>query len=180
MIGPAAREPADGSPGRSCSPTSSGSTNLLETIGDDAWENVVRWHDETLRSLIESHRGEVVHTTGDGFFATFQSATRAATCAVEIQRRLAEHRRGHGFAPQVRIGLHAAEATVVADDYAGLGVHEAARVGALAEGGEIVVTCETVEGEGFPFSLSNERAVSLKGIAQPVAVASVDWRHGRG
>jgi class 3 adenylate cyclase len=153
-----------------------GSTNLLETIGDEAWEDVVRWHDETLRSVIESHRGDVVHTTGDGFFATFEDATSAATSAVAIQRRLAEHRKQHGFAPQVRIGLHSAEATVVADDYAGLGVHEAARVGALAEGGEILTTCETVEAEELPFPLSNERAVSLKGLAEPVRVVSVEWR----
>lgn len=153
-----------------------GSTNLLETIGDEAWEDVVRWHDETLRSVIESHRGDIVHTTGDGFFATFGDATAAATSAVAIQRRLADHRKQHGFAPQVRIGLHSAEATVVADDYAGLGVHEAARVGALAEGGEILTTCETVEAEELPFPLSNERAVSLKGLAQPVRVVSVEWR----
>ncbi|MDP9296057.1 MAG: adenylate/guanylate cyclase domain-containing protein, partial [Actinomycetota bacterium] len=153
-----------------------GSTNLLETIGDDAWEDVVRWHDETLRSAIESHRGEIVHTTGDGFFATFADAPGAAACAVAIQRKLADHRRLHGFAPQVRIGLHAAEATVMVDDYAGLGVHEAARVGALAEGGQIVVTCETVEAEPIPYPVRNERAVSLKGIARPVRVVSVDWQ----
>ena len=153
-----------------------GSTNLLETIGDEAWENVVRWHDETLRSAIESHGGEIVHTTGDGFFATYADITAAAACAVAIQRRLAEHRRLHGFAPQVRIGLHAAEATVMVDDYAGLGVHQAARVGALADGGEIVVTCDTVEGEPIPYALMNERAVTLKGIARPVRVVSIDWQ----
>ena len=153
-----------------------GSTNLLETIGDDAWEGVVRWHDETLRSAIESNGGEVVHSTGDGFFATFDDTPAAAACGVAIQRLLAEHRRDHGFAPQVRIGLHAAEATVMVGDYAGMGVHQAARVGALAEGGEIVVTCETVEGEPFPYPVSNERAVSLKGIARPVRVVSIDWR----
>ena len=77
---------------------------------------------------------------------------------------------------QVRIGLHAAEATVMVDDYAGLGVHQAARVGALADGGEIVVTCETVDGEPIPYAVMNERAVSLKGIAQPVRVVSIDWQ----
>ena len=76
-------------------------------------------------------------TTGDGFFASFGDAGAALDCADLIQH-LAEHRRRHGFAPQVRIGVHAAEATAVADDYAGLGVHEAARVGALAEGGGVV------------------------------------------
>ena len=63
------------------------------------------------------------------------------------------------------------------DDYAGMGVHQAARVGALAEGGEIVVTCETVEAEPIPYAVSDERTVSLKGIAQPVRVVSIDWRN---
>ena len=153
-----------------------GSTSLLATIGDDAWENVVRWHDETLRSVIESHGGEVVHPTGDGYFATFEDPSSAAKGAVEIQRRLARHRREHGFAPQVRIGLHAAEATVIADDYAGLGVHQAARVGALSQAGEILVTCETLDREHIGFPVTQEREVSLKGIDQPVRVATIDWR----
>jgi class 3 adenylate cyclase len=153
-----------------------GSTNLIETIGDDAWEDVVRWHDETLRSAIESKGGEIVHSTGDGFFASFADASAGASSAVAIQRLLAEHRRLHGFAPQVRIGLHAAEATVMADDYAGMGVHQAARVGALAEAGEIVVTCETVEAQPIHYAVSDERSVSLKGIARPVRVVSIDWR----
>jgi class 3 adenylate cyclase len=153
-----------------------GSTNLLETLGDEAWEDVTRWHNDTLQTLIRSHAGEVVHTTGDGYFAAFPDATTAASCGVAIQRGLAEHRREHGFAPQVRIGLHASEATVIPNDYAGIGVHLAARVGALAEGGEIVVTCETVEGEPIPFRVTNERSVSLRGIADPVRVVSIDWR----
>jgi class 3 adenylate cyclase len=139
----------------------------------------MRWHNEALQGLIGAHGGAVVHGTGDGFFATFEDAKTAASCAVAIQRRLADHRREHGFAPKVRIGLHAAEATVVADDYAGIGVHEAARVGALADGDEIVVTRETLDGEPIPFAVTNERSVSLKGLARPVTVASIDWRTGR-
>jgi len=153
-----------------------GSTNLLEAIGDEAWEDVVRWHNETLESLIRGHRGDVVHSTGDGYFAAFADASAASTCAVAIQQRLAEHRRRHGFAPQLRIGLHAAEATVVGEDYAGIGVHEAARVAALAEGNEILVTCSTIEGDPIPFPVMRERAEMLKGIASPVKVATVEWR----
>ncbi|HEX6132212.1 MAG TPA: adenylate/guanylate cyclase domain-containing protein, partial [Actinomycetota bacterium] len=153
-----------------------GSTNLIGAMGDEAWEELTRWHHETLRSLIETHGGEVVHSTGDGFFATFADAATAATCAVAIQRRLAEHRTQHGFAPQVRIGLHAGEATTVAGDYAGLDVHEAARVGAIAEGSEILVTAATVAAEPIPFPTSDERTVTLKGIAEPVRVVAVDWR----
>jgi len=157
-----------------------GSTNLLETMGDEAWEGVLRWHDGELRHAIGSHRGEVVHTTGDGFFASFADAGDAAACAVAIQRRLAEHRRAHGFAPQVRIGLHAAEAIELGDDYTGIGVHEAARVGALAEGNEIVVTSRTVELTPIPFPIEKERAVAVKGIAEPVRVVTVVWRAREG
>jgi class 3 adenylate cyclase len=155
-----------------------GSTNLIETIGDAAWEDILRWHDDMLRTQISSHRGRVVHSTGDGFFASFAETGDGVACAIAIQRRLAEQRRRQGFAPQVRIGLHAAEATEIADDYAGIGVHEAARVGALAEGGEILVTVSSIERDGFPFGIGDEREVSLKGIAQPVRVAPVDWRSG--
>jgi class 3 adenylate cyclase len=55
-------------------------------------------------------------------------------------------------------------------------VHEAARVGALAEADEIVVTASTAAAEEMPFELSQEREVSLKGIARPVRVATIAWR----
>lgn len=80
----------------------------------------LRWHDETLRSAFAAHNGEEVATTGDGFFVGFDSPDAAVTCAVAIRRRLADHdRRQHGFAPQVRIGLHASEAAQVDGDFRG-------------------------------------------------------------
>src|SRR5262249_1791676 len=60
-----------------------GSTDLIGTIGDEAWNDVVNWHDETLRSVIGSHRGQVVRTTGDGVFASFDDAGAALDCAIE-------------------------------------------------------------------------------------------------
>jgi class 3 adenylate cyclase len=152
-----------------------GSTALLEAIGDEAWNDVRRWHDETLRTCIASHGGEEVDHTGDGFFMAFPDARAAVACAQEIQRRLVEHRRDHGFAPQVRIGMHASDATVAGMRYTGLGVHAAARVGAIAGGGEIVASASTVDGlEGL--MLSERRSVPLKGIAEPLEVVTVDWR----
>jgi class 3 adenylate cyclase len=151
-----------------------GSTNLVEAIGDEAWEDLVGWHDRTLRGLFAEHRGEEVDHAGDGFFVAFEDASSAVACATSIQRSLAEHRRHHGFAPQVRIGLHAAEATERSGDYGGKGVHQAARVGALAEGGEILATAETAEAAGV--NGSEAREVSLKGISEPVRVISIDWR----
>ena len=153
-----------------------GSTSLVESLGDEAWESVLRWHDEAIRTLVAAHRGEVVHSTGDGVFASFGEPADAAGCAIEIQRSLARHRTEHGFAPPVRIGLHAAEATAIADDYAGVGVHQAARVGASAEGGEILATVSTVSDGEMGFGVANERELSLRGLAQPVRVVSIDWR----
>src|SRR5204862_2136024 len=70
-----------------------GSTNLVEALGDDAWQGVLHWHDDTLRSLFAEHKGEEVVGTGDGFFIGFDCPDEALACAVAIQRRLAEHRR---------------------------------------------------------------------------------------
>ena len=154
------------------------STDLVRTMGDEAWEDVLRWHDETLSTSIGSHRGEVVHTTGDGFFASFADPRTAVDCAMDIQRRLAEHRRRNGFAPQVRIGLHQGDATAVGEDYAGLDVHEAARVGAIAQGGEVLATESTVAAMTLGPLAKDPRDVALKGIAEPVRVVTIDWRAG--
>jgi class 3 adenylate cyclase len=152
------------------------STNLVEAMGDDAWEDLLRWHDRTLRELFTEHGGEEIDHAGDGFFLAFGSAETAADCAVAIQRKLAEHRRSHGFSPQVRIGLHAAEATQLTGDYRGKGVHVAARVGALAGAGEIVATGETLAHDDGRFSTCDARTVTLRGISEPVEVVTVEWQ----
>ena len=150
------------------------STNLVEAMGDEAWETLLRWHDETLRALFATHRGEEVTATGDGFFVAFESPDEAVACAVAIQRRLADQRRTQGFAPQVRIGLHAAGATQVGDNFTGKGVHEASRIAGLAEGGQIVASRATTAGGRF--EVSEARTVDIRGIAEPVEVVTVDWR----
>ena len=152
------------------------STDLTEAMGDEAWEDVLRWHDETLRSCLAKHAGEEVKHGGDGFFVAFDAPAGAIECAVAIQRTLADHRREQGFAPQVRIGLHTAAATLRGRDYTGKGVNQAARIGALADGGEILASQETLTAEPTRFALAEARSVSLKGISKPVHVASVQWR----
>jgi class 3 adenylate cyclase len=144
------------------------STNLVEALGDEAWGHLIRWHDEQLRSQFAAHRGEVVKAIGDGFFVAFQSASEAVECAVAIQRVLHEHRRTHGFAPQVRIGVHAASATHERLDYRGKGVNAAARIGALANGDEILATAETALG------------YSSTGHRPPLRYPQGLCQHGRG
>jgi class 3 adenylate cyclase len=150
------------------------STNLVEALGDDAWQGVLRWHNETLRAEFAAHRGEEVVSTGDGFFVGFDSPDEALACAVAIQRRLADHRQNHGFAPQVRIGLHAAGATQVGRNFSGKGVHEAARIAAVADGGEILASRDTAAESRFP--VSEPREVMVKGFSAPLQVVAVDWR----
>ena len=151
------------------------STKLVEAIGDTAWQDLIRWHDQTLRALIAERRGEEIRHQGDGFFVSFATAADAVDCAVAIQRRLAEHRRAQGFAPQVRIGMHTTEALRRGLDYAGLGIHEAARIGGVAGADEILVSTATLEFAGKAYR-SETRTVTLKDIAEPVEVASIDWR----
>jgi class 3 adenylate cyclase len=153
------------------------STDLVGLIGDDAWGELLRWHDRELRVAFAEHRGEEVNHTGDGFFVSFERAIDALECAVDIQRRLARHRHEHGFAPSVRIGLHASQATRQGRDYRGRGVHVAARIGAAAASAEILVSSEALREIGpTRFGLSEPRQLSLKGVAEPVEVQSVDWR----
>ncbi len=153
------------------------STDLVGLIGDEAWGELLRWHDRELRSSLASHRGEEVKHTGDGFFVAFEQPMDGLECAVDIQRRLARHRHEHGFAPTVRVGLHTAEASRQGGDYQGRGVHVAARIGAAAAGEEILVSSATLSAmSSVRFGLSDPRQLTLKGIQEPVEVRSVNWR----
>jgi class 3 adenylate cyclase len=152
------------------------STQLVEAIGDEAWADLVSWHDRTLRSLFAQHRGQEIDHAGDGFFVAFDEPKAAVACAVAIQRKLAEHRRSAGFAPTVRIGVHAAAATRAAAAYRGRGVHEAARIAGLAEGGEIIASRSTLDSAEIPFALDAPRVVTLKGLSDPVEIVAIDWR----
>jgi len=106
-------------------------------------------------------------------FAAFRPAIE---CAVAIKRSLFDHRRTHGFAPQVRIGLHTAPAQRQGASYRGKGVHTTARIAALAEGGEIVASRETVESAPPGITLSAPRPVTLKGLSEPLEVVTLAWR----
>jgi class 3 adenylate cyclase len=149
------------------------STKLLEVLGEEKWAKLVAWHDRTLRGMIEEAGGDVIKQTGDGYFAAFQTPTAALEAAAKIQRALDEH---EPLAPDVRIGLHTGGAFHKDDDdYTGQGVHVAARIGALAAGGEILVSRESLDG-GSPFPVSEPRSAELKGFEGSVELVAVDWR----
>jgi class 3 adenylate cyclase len=152
-----------------------GSTQLVEAIGDEAWGHVIRWHDEALRGLFVKYEGEEVDHAGDGFFVAFGDTSAALACATEVQQALAEHRRKHGFSPQVRVGLHACEASRSGQGYRGRGVHIAARIGARANAGEILISRESLSDADAGLAVGKGEAVALKGIGEPVEVVAVRW-----
>lgn len=150
-----------------------GSTQLVEAIGDEAWSGLVAWLDGSMRECFRSHGGEEVDHAGDGFFVAFPDSKSALECAVSIQRNLADHRRQHGFAPRVRIGIHATSASHAAGRYRGRGVHEASRIAALAGPDEIVASRATVPPS---FRVSEPREATVKGISKPLEVVTIDWK----
>ncbi len=151
------------------------STRLLETLGDERYSKLLSQHDKLIRTQIVESGGDVIKQTGDGFFASFDDPGAAINAAVAIQRAL----QSEVFAPEVRIGAHAGTAFKTGasfSDYGGQSVHVAARIGAAAGAGEVLVSRETIDGVETSFRLSKPRAASLKGFEQPVEVVSVDWR----
>ncbi|MDQ2942109.1 MAG: adenylate/guanylate cyclase domain-containing protein, partial [Candidatus Dormibacteraeota bacterium] len=150
-----------------------GSTQLVEAIGDQSWTELVAWLDGTMRDCFRSHGGEEVDHAGDGFFVAFPDSKSALDCAISIQRNLADHRHEHGFAPRVRIGVHATSASHAAGRYRGRGVHEASRIAALAGPDEIVASRATVPPS---FRVSEPREVTVKGISKPLELVTIDWR----
>ena len=151
------------------------STRLLETLGDDKWRRLLARHDELVAGSITASGGEVVKRTGDGFFASFETPKAALEAAVAIQRSLA----AEIVAPDVRIGVHAGSAFRTdseVTDYGGQDVHVAARIGAAAGAGQILVSAETLTGAGGGFRATEPRSEQLRGVAEPVDVAVVDWR----
>ena len=151
------------------------STRLAEAMGDEAWDTVIRSHDRLLRAAAAEHRGEEVKATGDGFFFAFADADDAIQAATAMQRRLADQREQQAFAPQVRIGIHQAQANRVGLDYAGIGVNQAARIGAAARGGEILLSASSLTGTRTAIDESGRRMAELKGISEPVELVSVGW-----
>ncbi|HEV2027040.1 MAG TPA: AAA family ATPase [Candidatus Dormibacteraeota bacterium] len=151
----------------------SGSTSLVEAIGDAAWRDLSAWLDAELRRSFLERRGHEVDHAGDGFFVAFDSAADAIECAITIQRRLVTHRRLHGYAPQVRIGIHFGEVQTSGSSLRGAAVHRAARLCAAAAADTIIASREALEAGGR--SLAGLQKFVLKGIKEPVEAAEVNW-----
>ncbi len=120
-----------------------GSTALLKRLGRERYGDVLARQKELVRGAFSANGGEEVDNQGDGFFVAFRSARDALVAAVAIQRSLADHEWPDGADVLVRVGIHSGEAAAAAERYVGISVHRAARVGAIAHGGQVLVSDST-------------------------------------
>jgi class 3 adenylate cyclase len=136
-----------------------GSTRKAAELGDAAWKEVLSAHDERALAAIKSFRGRYVNTTGDGLLATFDGPARAVRCAQLIR----DHVRPLGL--EIRAGCHTGEIELDGNDVRGLAVHIGARVAALAEPLQVLVSRtvkDLVVGSGLEFEDGGEH--ELKGV----------------
>ncbi len=130
-------------------------------LGDGRWRDLLAHHDARVRAELDRFGGRAVKTVGDGFLATFAGPpSRALRCALAITRAARE------LGVEVRVGMHTGECELIGeDDVAGMAVHIAARVGALADAGEVLVS-GTVFGTvvGGPFAFEDRGSHELKGV----------------
>lgn len=143
------------------------STVMLSRLGDTAWVEVIRRHNELLKQVTAAHGGTVVEVQGDGSMLSFASVRRAVACAQEIQQVL--DRAFVDLSPpiRVRIGIHTGDAIKEAEHFFGTTVHYAARVASQALGGEVLVSAvvrDLLAGGRSNFSFLESRDVELKGL----------------
>ena len=136
-----------------------GSTERSAELGDRAWREVLEGHHAAIRALLARYRGTEIDTAGDGFFATFDGPARAIRCALAIVRTVAP------LGLQVRTGIHTGEVETIDNKVGGIAVAIGARVGALAEADEVLVSSTVKDltvGSGLVFEAAGEH--ELKGV----------------
>ncbi len=159
-----------------------GSTALTQRLGDAKARDVLRQHERIVREALKTHGGAEVKTMGDGFMASFSSATRALECAIAMQRAFAQQNESAQEPILVRVGLNAGEPIAEEDpdgrsDLFGTAVNLAARICAQAEAGQIlapIVVRELAAGKQFMFADLGE--TELRGFEDPVRLYEVRWQ----
>jgi class 3 adenylate cyclase len=141
-----------------------GSTQRAAELGDARWRDLLSDYQSVTQRELARFRGNGIKSLGDGYLATFDGPARAIRCGWAI----AEAARSLGV--EVRVGLHCGEVELIGDDVGGIAVHIAARVGALASPGEVLVSStvkDLVAGSGIAFA--DRGPTRLRGIAD-------EWR----
>jgi class 3 adenylate cyclase/tetratricopeptide (TPR) repeat protein len=154
-----------------------GSTDQRVRLGDAAVDEMLREHDAIVARALAAHGGELVEGTGDGAMCAFVGAADALAAAVAIQQRLERRNRDAPEQLHVRVGVSLGDLAFEDGGLHGLAAHEAARVCASAEAGEILVSdvVRSVAGSRAGCELVARGELELKGLPAPVRVWRVAW-----
>jgi class 3 adenylate cyclase len=139
-----------------------GSTGVAAQLGDRRWADLLAQYHASVRREIGQFRGREIDTAGDGFFITFDGPARAIRCARAIVGDV------QTLGLEARTGVHVGELGFAGGKPVGLAVHVGARIGALAEPGEILVSGtarDLVSGAGLEFA--DRGSHELKGVPDP-------------
>ena len=150
-----------------------GSTKLLTALGTDRYHEVLEVHTQVLRAAFA--RGHEVRIEGDALFMVFATASGAVAAAAAAQQGLATAAFPHDAVVRVRMGMHTGSGTPASKaagaDYVGIDVHRAARIAAVAHGGQVLVSGATalLAAGDLPggVTLRDLGAHRLKDLAQP-------------
>jgi class 3 adenylate cyclase len=139
------------------------STSTAVRLGDAAWRDLIAEQTSATRRELDRYRGREATTTGDGILALFDGAERAIHCAAAIRRA------SSAIGVELRIGVHTGEVERMTDNIRGIAVHAVARITALAEAGQVLVS-ETTYGllSETRLRFVNRGAHDLKGMPRPV------------
>ena len=110
------------------------STARASAVGDAAWGELLEQHDRRATTAVDALGGRLVKSTGDGILALFDGPSDAIRCARKVTELM------RPFDLDVRAGVHTGEVELRGDDVGGIGVNLAARVAALANAGEVLVS----------------------------------------
>jgi class 3 adenylate cyclase len=136
-----------------------GSTERAAELGDARWRDLLGSFRLTVRRELDRYDGREVNRRGDDFLVVFERASSAIECACAVRESV---RRMH---LDVRTGIHVGEVELDADDLTGVAVHVGARVAALAEAHEILVTTAAREAvAGMAWTFADRGAHQLKGV----------------
>src|SRR5438067_113435 len=150
-----------------------GSTKLLNALGTDRYHEVLEAHTDALRRAFA--KGHEVRIEGDALFVVFATGQDAIEATTAAQRTLGTSTFPHGAVVRVRMGMHTGEGTPASEragaDYVGIDVHRAARIAAVAHGGQVLLSAATrmLAGSDLPsgVALRDLGEHQLKDLAQP-------------
>lgn len=149
-------------------------TAFVEREGDQAAADLITEYRTLIRSRLAAYEGAELKTEGDSFYIVFPSPSKAISFGAEVFRAA---RDGAGRRLKFGVGVHVGETVPLDGQFVGSAVNIAARIGALAGDGELLVT-DTVRGlvrTNAPFAFEDRGSLPLKGVTEPIRVFAVDW-----